>query len=52
LLDRLKVCRSERAYAIVVGTHRRTAVTRTVLGSVADKVIRAADLPVLVVAST
>lgn len=44
----LEVCRSERAYAIVVATHRRNAAVRAVLGSTADKVIRAADLPVLV----
>lgn len=34
---------------IVVATHGRSGIPRMVLGSVADKVIRGADLPVLVV---
>lgn len=33
---------------LVVGTHRRTAVGRALLGSVADKVVRASPVPVLV----
>ncbi len=33
---------------VAVGTHRRSAVARAVLGSVADKVVRASPVPVLV----
>lgn len=33
---------------VAVGTHRRTALGRAVLGSTADKVVRAASVPVLV----
>jgi nucleotide-binding universal stress UspA family protein len=33
---------------VVVGTHRRTALGRAILGSVADKVVRASPAPVLV----
>ncbi|MEJ2502510.1 MAG: universal stress protein [Gemmatimonadota bacterium] len=33
---------------VVVGTHRRTVLGRAVLGSVADKVVRASPVPVLV----
>jgi len=39
----------ENADVIVIATHGRSGVGRLILGSVADKVIRAADLPVLVV---
>ncbi len=35
---------------IIVGTHGRTGLARTILGSVAEKVIRRADRPVLTVA--
>jgi nucleotide-binding universal stress UspA family protein len=34
---------------IALGTHSRAPVLRAILGSVADKVIRSADVPVLVV---
>lgn len=37
---------------IVIATHGRRAVSRAILGSVADKVIRAADAPVLVIRSS
>lgn len=37
------------AEVIVIATHARSGVGRMVLGSVADEVIRSADLPVLVV---
>jgi len=37
------------ADVIVIATHGRTGVGRLVLGSVADKVVRGADLPVMVV---
>ncbi|HSG80841.1 MAG TPA: universal stress protein [Gemmatimonadota bacterium] len=33
---------------VSVGTHRRTRLARIVLGSVADKVVRAAEVPVLI----
>jgi len=36
---------------IVVGTHGRGGIRRVVLGSVAERVIRGADRPVLVVPS-
>ena len=34
---------------IVVGTHSRTGIAHVVLGSVAERVVREADVPVLVV---
>ncbi len=37
---------------VAVGTHRRSTVARAVLGSVADKVVRASPVPVLVGHST
>lgn len=43
--------RASHAFAIAIGTHGRTGVRRAVLGSVADKVIRAASVPVFVVPS-
>jgi nucleotide-binding universal stress UspA family protein len=45
----LELARRRAADLIVVATHGRSGIPRMVLGSVADKVIRAADLPVLVV---
>jgi nucleotide-binding universal stress UspA family protein len=45
----LDAARELHAFAIALGTHGRTGVRRTVLGSVADKVIRASGLPVFVV---
>jgi nucleotide-binding universal stress UspA family protein len=44
----LELASEHRADLIVVGTHGRSGIGRTVLGSVADKVIRGATLPVLV----
>ncbi len=44
----LEVAKEERAFLISVATHGRTGVRRAVLGSVADKVIRGATVPVLV----
>lgn len=41
--------RDADADLIIVGTHGRTGVRRVVLGSVAERVLRAADRPVLVV---
>jgi nucleotide-binding universal stress UspA family protein len=47
----LDFCESEHADLIVMGTHGRTGVERFVLGSVAEKVLRLSDVPVLVVPS-
>jgi nucleotide-binding universal stress UspA family protein len=44
-----KLARAEEADLIVVGTHGARGVERLILGSVADKVVRAATQPVLVV---
>lgn len=45
----LDLARSQAADAIVIATHGLSGVKRLVLGSVADKVVRGADVPVLVV---
>jgi universal stress protein A len=39
----------ERADLIVIGTHGRTGLTRLVIGSVAERVVRIAPCPVLIV---
>jgi nucleotide-binding universal stress UspA family protein len=44
----LDVARPERAAVVVLATHGRGGLRRLVLGSVADKVVRGADVPVLV----
>jgi nucleotide-binding universal stress UspA family protein len=44
----LELARSERADLIAMGTHGRRGLERLVLGSVADKIVRASDVPVLV----
>ena len=44
----LEAARPERVAAIVIATHGRGGLRRLALGSVADKVIRGADVPVLV----
>jgi nucleotide-binding universal stress UspA family protein len=44
----LEAGRPERVAAIVIATHGRGGLRRLALGSVADKVIRGADVPVLV----
>ncbi len=44
----LAVAKAENAFLIALATHGRAALQRAVLGSVADKVIRGATLPVLV----
>lgn len=41
--------RDADADVVIVGTHGRTGVRRVVLGSVAERILRAADRPVLVV---
>jgi nucleotide-binding universal stress UspA family protein len=45
----LDLAQRRSADAIVIATHGRRGVQRLVLGSVADKVVRGADIPVLVV---
>jgi nucleotide-binding universal stress UspA family protein len=45
----LQLARSEGSNLVVVGTHGATGVERLLLGSVADKVVRGATQPVLVV---
>lgn len=45
----LELARREQADLIVLGTHGRTGLARAVLGSVAEEVLRHADIPVLVV---
>jgi len=45
----LDLAESQGADVIAIATHGRAGVSRLILGSVADKVIRGADLPVLVV---
>jgi nucleotide-binding universal stress UspA family protein len=44
----LEAARPERVAAIVIATHGRGGLRRLALGSVADKVVRGADVPVLV----
>jgi nucleotide-binding universal stress UspA family protein len=44
----LDLAKEEHAFAIALATHGRTGVRRAVIGSVADKVIRGASVPVLV----
>ncbi len=44
----LEAARPDRVAAIVIATHGRGGLRRLALGSVADKVIRGADVPVLV----
>jgi len=45
----LELAKSRDADVIVIATHGRKGVSRMMLGSVADKVVRGADRPVLVV---
>lgn len=45
----LRFCRETEADAIALSTHGRGGVSRLLLGSVADKLIRGAGIPVLVV---
>lgn len=44
----LDVARPERVAVVVLATHGRGGLRRLVLGSVADKVVRGAEIPVLV----
>lgn len=43
----LEVAREERAEVVALATHGRSGVVRMALGSVADKVVRASRLPIL-----
>jgi len=45
----LKWARRKRAGLIVIGTHGRSALGRFVMGSVAERVVRLAPIPVLTV---
>jgi nucleotide-binding universal stress UspA family protein len=45
----LAVARARSVDLIVVGTHGATGLERLILGSVADKIIRGANQPVLVI---
>lgn len=45
----LDVAAEHKVDMIVMGTHGRSPLVRTVLGSVADRVVRHADIPVLLV---
>lgn len=44
----LEACRSESADAIAMATHGRSGLSRWTLGSVTEKVLRAAEVPLLV----
>jgi nucleotide-binding universal stress UspA family protein len=48
----LKAATECDADLIVMGTHGRGALTRALIGSVADKIVRHASIPVLLVPST
>jgi nucleotide-binding universal stress UspA family protein len=45
----VNIAKSEKADLIVMGTHRRRGVSRALLGSVAERVVRTSPIPVLVV---
>jgi universal stress protein A len=45
----VRVAKKNRVDLVVMGTHGRTGVRRLLMGSVADRVIRTASCPVLVV---
>jgi len=47
----VKAAKAENVDLIVIGTHGRTAVAHLLLGSVAERVVRAAGCPVLTVRS-
>ncbi|MCE9583831.1 MAG: universal stress protein [Planctomycetes bacterium] len=47
----LDVAKEEKATLIAMATHGRTGMSRFVFGSVAEKVLRASDVPVLLVRS-
>ncbi len=45
----IRAAKKQRVNLVVMGTHGRTVVRRLLMGSVADRVIRTASCPVLVV---
>lgn len=45
----LRVAKEEEADMLVMGTEGKTGIRRTLFGSVAENVLRGADIPVLVV---
>ena len=45
----LRACEHESGDLIVIGTHGRTGISHALLGSVADKVVRLSQVPVLTV---
>ena len=45
----LKIAKKEGVFAIVMGTHGQTGLHRMLLGSVADRVLRGADCPVILI---
>ena len=45
----LKAARREKAHMIVMGTHGQGLISRALMGSVAQKVVADADIPVLLV---
>lgn len=47
----IRICREEKADLIVLGTHGRTGLRHMILGSVAERVVRKASVPVLTVRS-
>jgi nucleotide-binding universal stress UspA family protein len=47
----VRAAKKNRVDLVVMGTHGRTGVQRLLMGSVADRVIRTASCPVLVVGS-
>jgi nucleotide-binding universal stress UspA family protein len=47
----IEMARQENAELIVMATHGRTGLTRLLMGSVAEEVVRKAECPVLVVKS-
>jgi nucleotide-binding universal stress UspA family protein len=48
---RARFAREKSIDLLVIATHGRSGLTRLVLGSVAEQVVRQADCPVLVVRS-
>ena len=48
----VRIAADERAELIVLGTHGRTGVTRLLMGSVAEAIVRRAPCPVLVYRET
>ncbi|BBD09727.1 universal stress protein [Desulfovibrio ferrophilus] len=45
----LGVAKEEQAHMIIMGTHGRKGIDRILFGSVAEKVVKGADMPVLTI---